>query len=174
MKAELTSELVWRALEKNGFGVVGMVTERHEARTAGVIYVVRDHKLYIATDRYSWKARHISENSHVSVTIPVPKRILFLPWIKIPAATITFSASAKVMAPGGAPLGIAPLLFRGLEGKQKMLSESCVIEVVPEKDFVTYGIGMPLFDMRRPEKARGRVSVVPASQPFDIHSSSSA
>jgi len=47
------------------------------------------------------------------------------------------------------------------------MAESCVIEVVPEKDFITYGIGMPLMQMRRPEKARGRISVAPDKHPRD-------
>jgi hypothetical protein len=35
----------------------------------------------------------------------------------------------------------------------------CVIEVTPEKDFLTYGVGVPLMKMRDPEEARGRAPV---------------
>ena len=38
-------------------------------------------------------------------------------------------------------------------------SELCVIEVTPQKDFITYGVGIPLMQMRFPEKARGRAAV---------------
>jgi hypothetical protein len=158
MKNELTSEQVWQTLAKNNFAVVGMVTARREARTAGVVYIVHDHRIYIGTERFSWKARHISENPHVSITVPIAKRIPFLPWLKIPSATITFSGRASVMAPGETPTGIAQLLFRGLVRDQEAMSASCVIEVVPEKDFITYGVGVPLPQMRIPEKARGRVA----------------
>jgi hypothetical protein len=103
--------------------------------------------------------RHISDNPHVSITVPIPKRIPFLPWIKIPSATITFSGRASVMAPGEAPIGVTNLLFRGLERDEKEMSATCIIEVLPEKDFITYGVGMPLLQMRIPEKARRRVSV---------------
>jgi hypothetical protein len=161
MKAELTSEQVWEALTKHNFAVVGMVTARGESRSAGVVYIVLDHKLYIGTERSSWKARHISENPHVSITVPIPKRIPFMPWIKIPSATITFSGRASVMAPGEAPTGVTPLLFRGLKRNATEVEQSCVIEVVPEKDFLTYGVGMPLLEMRIPEKARRKVSVDP-------------
>ena len=44
----------------------------------------------------AWKVRHITQNPHVSLTIPMHKRISFMPWIKIPAATITFSGSARI------------------------------------------------------------------------------
>jgi hypothetical protein len=160
MKMNLTTEQVWETVEKNNFAVVGMVTPRGEARTVGVVYIVRNHRLYVGTERSSWKARHISENPHVSITIPISKRIPFMPWIKIPSATITFSGRASVMEPGEAPIGVMPLLFRGLERNPTDISASCVIEVAPEKDFLTYGVGMPLLQMRNPEKARRRVSVL--------------
>ena len=99
MTLRLTSEQVWQAIEKELFAVIGMVTARNEARTVGVVYVVRNHKLYIGTGKNAWKARHITQNPHVSLTIPVAKRIFFLPWIKIPAATITFSGTAQILPP---------------------------------------------------------------------------
>lgn len=30
----------------------------------------------------------------------------------------------------------------------------------PQKNFITYGVGIPLLQMRFPEKARGRIAVV--------------
>jgi hypothetical protein len=36
---------------------------------------------------------------------------------------------------------------------------SCLIEVVPEGEFVTYGVGVSLQKMRDPDLARGRVPV---------------
>jgi hypothetical protein len=45
---------------------------------------------------------------------------------------------------------------------EKAMAESCVIEVVPQADFITYGVGVPLMQMRFPDKARGRVAVAPA------------
>jgi hypothetical protein len=36
---------------------------------------------------------------------------------------------------------------------------AAIIEIVPEGDFLTYGIGVPLPRMRQPGLARGRVPV---------------
>ena len=47
MTIQLTTEQVWQAIEKELFAVIGMVTARDEARTVGVVYVVRDRKLYM-------------------------------------------------------------------------------------------------------------------------------
>ena len=42
---------------------------------------------------------------------------------------------------------------------QELIADSRLIEVTPVKDFVTYGIGIPLMKMRDPEQARGRAPV---------------
>lgn len=159
MTLQLKSEQVWQAVEKEMFAVIGMVTAKNEARTVGVVYIVQDHKLYIGTGKDAWKARHIRANPHVSVTIPIAKRIPFLPWVKIPAATITFSGKASVLAATDAPRTLLQAVFRQMAEDQAMVADSCLIEIVPEKEFITYGVGIPLMQMRHPEKARGRALV---------------
>ena len=159
MTAQLTTEQVWQAIEKELFAVLGMVTANQEARTVGVVYVVRDRKLYIGTGRNAWKARHVAANPHVSMTIPIAKRIPLMPWIKVPAATITFSGTARLLDPGEVPTELLQALFRGLAENEELVAESSLIEVTPEKDFVTYGVGVSLMQMRDTKKARGRVPV---------------
>jgi hypothetical protein len=159
MTTKLTSEQVWQVIEKELFAVLGMVTARNEARTVGIIYVVRNRRMYIASNRDAWKVRHIVQNPHVSLTIPVHKRIPFLPWIKIPAATITFCGIAQILEPAETPPEIVRAIYRDMANSQEQMAESCLIEVTPIKDFVTYGIGIPLMKMRDPEQARGRAPV---------------
>lgn len=159
MTEGLTREQVWAELKKNLFAVIGMVNANNEARTVGVVYAVRNGKLYFTTGKKAWKVRHIARNPHVSVTVPIDKRIPFLPWIKIPAATITFCGLAKMLETGEVGRDVLRSLFRGLENDQEMMAAACIIEVRPEKDFITYGVGVPLMTMRNAEKARGRVSV---------------
>lgn len=156
---QLTTEQVWQEIEEELFAVIGMVTAKHEARTVGIVYVVRDRKLYIGTGKDTWKARHIAGNPHVSMTIPIAKRIPFLPWIKIPAATITFHGTARVLETAETPPDLLQAVFRQVADDEEMMADSCLIEVTPEKDFVTYGIGVSLMQMRHPEKARGRAPV---------------
>jgi hypothetical protein len=98
-------------------------------------------------------------NPHVSVTVPLAKRIPFMPWIKIPAATITFCATARVLKAGELSSSIIQALFRDLAADPELLADACVIELTPEREFVTYGVGIPLMQMRDPEKASGRAPV---------------
>lgn len=156
--AELTTDRVWQVLEKELFAVLGMVTARGEARTVGVIYGVRDRKLYIATRKDAWKARHVAQNPHVSITIPIAKRIPLLPWFKIPAATITFQGEAQVMGANSVDADILSAIFRGMVNDEELLANSSVIVVTPVGEFITYGVGVSLMQMRDAAKARGRVA----------------
>ena len=154
-----TTKIVWDVIENELFAVLGMVTKDQEARTVGIVYIVKDHKLYIGTGLDSWKTRHIRANPKVSITIPLAKRIPFLPWINIPQATITFSGTARVTAAVEVEYALLKSVYHHLADDQKFIQESCLIEVIPEGEFITYGVGVPLMKMRQPELARGRASV---------------
>lgn len=85
-----------------------------------------------------------------------------MPWITIPAPTITFSGTAAVLDRDD----LSAELFEKLYRHDEERSDWCAIEVVPEKHFVTYGVGVSLLDMRFPDKARGRAPVAdPTSMP---------
>ena len=159
MTTQLNPAQVWQPIEKELFAVVGMVTADHEARTVGVVYAVRDRKLYFITGRDTWKARHIAANPHVSVTIPIAKRVPIMPWLKIPQATITFQGTARVFPAAEASPELLRALFQHKADDREMVAGSCVVEIAPVGEFVTYGVGVRLMDMREPEKARGRAPV---------------
>jgi general stress protein 26 len=156
---ELTSEQVWEVIEKHNFGVLAMVTAKGEARTAGIVYILDERRLYIGTWTKMWKVRHVTQNPSVSVTIPIHKRVPFMPWIKVPAATITFSGRADVHAALDVPRALLAKLYHGVAEDREKMARYSLIEVTPEKEFLTYGIGMSLLDMRDPQKARRRVPV---------------
>lgn len=155
MSLTLTSEQVWEEVEKNTFAVLGMVTANGEARTVGIVYVADERKLYIGAEKTAWKTKHVERNPHVSLTIPIAKRVPLLPWIKIPAATITFSGTAKILEKEHVGAALLQKLYRHHEGR----GEWCAIEVTPQRDFITYGVGVSLLTMRFPEKSRARAPV---------------
>ena len=159
MPAPITSKLVWDELQRQVFAVLSFVNPKGEARCAGIVYIVADRKLWIGTGIDSWKAKHIAKNPHVAVTVCIPKRIPFLPWIKIPAATITFNGRGRVVTAADAPPGMQEAIFRGMDVDDDFKAQHVLIEVTPERDFVTYGVGVSLMTMRRPEDASGRAPV---------------
>ena len=159
MISPATTQNTWQAISKELFGVLGMVTGAKESRSVGIVYIIQDRKLYIGTGSQSWKAKHIKTNPNVSMTIPIPKRILFLPWIKIPQATISFSGTAKIIPAVEAEKKLLQAVFRHFAEDLEFISENCLIEVSPVDDFITYGVGIPLMKMMKPELARGRSPV---------------
>lgn len=155
MPTALTTDQVWREVERGFCAVLGMVTARGEPRTAVIVYTVRDRRLYIGSDRSAWKVRHIQSNPNVSLTVTIPKRLPFLPWIRIPAAAISFQGEATAHALEEVPEEIPRTLFKGLEMSEAEKAETCILEVRPRGRFVTYGIGVSLAKMRIPEEAAG-------------------
>ncbi|MBT3338297.1 MAG: pyridoxamine 5'-phosphate oxidase family protein [Anaerolineae bacterium] len=159
MAIKLTTEQVWQTLEKELFAVLGMVTAKGEARTVGIVYIAHDKKLYIASNKETWKVRHIAANPNVSITVTIPKRIPLMPFIKIPAATITFSGKARVLDAVDVSDAVKKLLLRGLDPQSEEIANMAIMEIEPVGNFITYGVGVSLMTMRTPENARGRVPV---------------
>lgn len=144
---------VWRQLAKASFAVVGHVTPTGAPRSSGVVYTVADRRLYVVVAPDGWKARHLAVDGRVAVTVPVRRGGLLALLGPIPPATISFHGHATVKPGAELPGRLASLV-------PPERRESCaVVEIVPEGDFVLYGIGVPLLDMRTPATARARVPV---------------
>jgi hypothetical protein len=159
MAAPVTTDSVWRAVSDQLFAVLSYVTPRGHARSAGIVYVVRDRRLYIGTGTASWKARHIAKNPQVALTVCIAKRVPLMPWIKIPDATISFHGTARLTSLDDTDREVLAALYRGMDVDDTFKQDNVVIEVTPEGDFVTYGVDVSLLTMRRPDDARGRAPV---------------
>lgn len=115
-------------------------------------------RLYVVVARESWKARHIAASPRVAVTVPVRRGGVLTLLVPIPPATVSFAGTATVL-PANSPEA-RPVL----EQLKKLLppgrhDSASIVEIVPRGHFVTYGIGVPLLQMRDPERARARVPV---------------
>ena len=159
MAAPVSTHSVWQALGKQSFAVLSWVTPKGEARSAGIIYLTKDRKLIIGAESDSWKARHIRANPHVSMTVVFKRRVFYLPWIRIPDATIAFRGRARIIEPADVDPQILHELEQGMEPDPERNANTCFIEVTPEGDFVTYGIDVPAAAMGDPAKAMGRAAV---------------
>lgn len=158
----LSSADVWRALHKASAAVLGHVTASGSPRTSAVVYQAIGRHLYVAVAPDGWKARHIAADNRVSMTVLVPRGGLLSLAFPIPPASISFHGRATVHA-ADAP-EVAPLLAQlaSLLPPERAAS-SCLIEIAPAGDFVTYGIGVSLLAMRDPARARARVTTGSAS-----------
>ena len=154
----LTGELVWRAIDKASFAVLGHITPAGEPRSSGVVYKALDRRLYVAIAPDSWKAKHVAANGRVAVTVTVRRGGILSLVFPIPPATISFHAKAIVHEPGSPEVRSVLKELGSLLPAERRDSAS-LIEIRPEGEFVTYGICVPLLKMRDPAAARGRVAV---------------
>ena len=159
MPAEISSDHVWSLIRKQAFCVVGFVTPRGKARTAGVIYTVRGRRIYFGTETTAWKTRHLQRNPSISITVPVPTWASSIPGLRMPPATITMAGTAQVLAREETPPDIAEELMGKLEPRDELLAACSIVEVTLAGDFLTYGIGVSLRTMLRPRDASGRAAV---------------
>lgn len=156
---EISRDEVWKAIAAQNFMVVGMVSARGAARTAGVMHHVHDGRVWFTTNEHLWKARHIAANPEVSVTVPIAKKVLLMPWIRIPAATITFRGIAEMVPVADLPDDVRHALLDGLDVTDgEELGALVAIGIRPTGDFVTYGVGVSALGMRDTEAAAGRVA----------------
>lgn len=144
---------IWPYIVKWPFGVLSFVTAAGESRSAGVMYKVKDRILYVLTGRDTWKAKHISANPNVSMTVTVQRLPIRIR--QVPPAVITFSGNATVVDMEDVDPDIRDALTPGSEE----IPGSCAIRIEPKGNFVTYGIGVPLIEMRHPEKSLARVPI---------------
>lgn len=161
-----TTETVWRAIDDNTFGVLAFTNRSGEPRSAGIVYVVDGRSLLISSARASWKNRHISRHPKVSMTVTIPKRVPFLPFIAVPAATVTFQGDAEILEVDEIPEDATSRLFRSSRLDEDMIPTVQVIRVVPRGRFLTYGIDMPITQMANHERATARVSCGTDSEPM--------
>lgn len=156
MPAAVTTDSVWKEVERRLFAVLAMVTDDGEARSAGIVYAVHERRLYVGTGKKTWKRRWVEGNPNVSLTVTIPKSIPFFPWLKIPDATITLQGEGRVVEIDELPDPARDRLFHGVEVDP---AEQCAIVIDPHGRFLTYGVGVSLMTMRKPEESRGSAPV---------------
>lgn len=152
------NEEIWRAISKASFAVISYVTPTGEPRSTGVVYATAGRRLYLAVAPNSWKGKHIAANGHVSVTVPVRRGGLMSLLAPIPPATISFRGTATVHAIGWLQQSPVAQELRGLIPQERR-EVARIIEIVPAGAFLTYGVGVSLTGMRRPDIALARVPV---------------
>jgi hypothetical protein len=157
-RTRVSSRAVWRALEQASFAVVSHVNSAGEPRSSGVVYGTVDRRLYVAVAADGWKARQIVTGQVLAVTVPVRRGGVLSLLAPIPPATITFEARVTVHPAGSLDVASVSKELTKLVPESRKAS-SCVIELVPVGQFLTYGIGVSLMDMRSPELALARVPV---------------
>ncbi len=157
-RSGVSVEAVWRALGRASFAVLSHVNADGEPRSSGVVYGVADRRLFVAVAADGWKARQIADGDTVAVTVPVRRGGLLALCLPIPPATITVRARVAVHPAGSLDIGSVSRDLERLVPEARKAG-STVLELVPEGQFLTYGIGVSLMAMANPALALARVPV---------------
>lgn len=157
--SRLTTADVWREVGRHSFAVIGHVTASGEPRSSGVVYGVDGRRLYLVVAPDSWKARQLATGDEVSVTVPVRRGGLLALLFPIPPATISFHATATIHPPGTFDVAAVSKDLAKLLPDARHATAGSVIEIAPEGQFLTYGLGVSLSQMRDPVLAGGHVPV---------------
>jgi hypothetical protein len=154
----LTTAQVWHALERASFAVIAHNTPAGDPRSSGVLYRTEGHRLWFATDPRGWKTQFLTASPRISVTVTIRRGGLLSLVAPIPPATVSFHGTAVVHPAGtmAVPDALGPLL------PPDRRTDVTLVEVVPEAEFLCYGVGVRLLDMRTPSASRARVPVMPA------------
>jgi hypothetical protein len=156
--ARLTTEQVWHQVAKASFAVLSCVTPSGEPRSSGVVYKTIGRRLYVAVAPDSWKAKHVAASRRVAVTVPVRRGGILSLVAPIPPATISFHGAAIVHPAGSPEVRSAWKELASLVPAERRTA-ACVIEIVPEGQFLTYALAVPLRKMLDPAAAQTRVPV---------------
>lgn len=154
---QLTAEQVWNELEKASFAVISYVTPAGKPRASGVVCATAGRHLYVVTAADSWKARQISDGDEVAVTIPIRRGGLLSLVAPIPPATVSFHAKATVHPAGSVSIELVSQKLASLLPQER--ATGCLLELVPDGNFLTYGLGVSLQAMRKPAAALAHVPV---------------
>jgi hypothetical protein len=153
----LTAEQVWNALEKASFAVISYVTPAGKPRASGVMCAAVGRRLYLVTAPDSWKARQISDGDEVAVTVPIRRGGVLSLVAPIPPATVSFHARATVHPAGSVSIESVSRKLASLLPQERRTG--CLLELVPDGNFLTYGLGVSLQDMTKPAAALAHVPV---------------
>jgi hypothetical protein len=154
----MTTEQVWNELEKISFAVISYVTPAGKPRSSGVMCAAARRRMYLVTAPDSWKARQISDGDEVAVTVPIRRGGLLSLISPIPPATVSFHATARVHPAGPVSMEQVPKKLVS-QLPQERRRAGCLLELVPEGNFLAYGLGVSLQDMAKPDAALAHVPV---------------
>ena len=153
----LSAEQVWHELEKASFAVISYVTPEGKPRASGVLYATVGRRLFVATAPDSLKARQIADGDEVAVTVPIRRGGALSLVAPIPPATVTFHARVTVHPAGSVRIESVSKKLAALQPQERR--DSCLLDLIPVGNFLTYGLGVSLRDMAKPAVAQMHVPV---------------
>ena len=152
--ADTLEKEVRSVLKNNRWMTLATANKNCIPQSSVVMYASDSEVIYVMTGNRTKKARNIRKNNHVAVTIPFYKSLLHRLITIAPPAEITFRGTAELLDQSD---NEAQKLYKEkmkVDVSNDIQKDSIWIKITPGKRIECYGVGVRLYDLRNPEKAR--------------------
>ena len=166
----LSFDPVVKELRKRDFAVLSTICEEGRPYSVGVSYGVSlpgaPFGIYLMTRRHLKKARNIVANHHVSLVVPLTRRLLWF----LPPPSIHFQGTAELLDwkdEVGTRIFESFFMGRQILSKYKEANgrgetRICFVRITPNEEVFTYMVGYPVWEIgKRMESGAGRVTIPP-------------
>jgi len=147
---------VRKILRKKMWLVLSTVDDQNQTHGSVVVYQSDGNVLYVSTGKNTLKVNNIKRNNKVSIVIPFRKNF-FHKLIPAPPAELHFIGKAELVPRDDEYARKIFAKFLKYDQEADLSEESIWIKITPSNIISTYGVGVSLFTMRKPEKARNLV-----------------
>ncbi|MFX1549420.1 MAG: pyridoxamine 5'-phosphate oxidase family protein, partial [Promethearchaeota archaeon] len=138
--------------------VLCTVDDKNVPHSSVVVYQSDGYAIYSLTGKNTLKARNIRKNSNVAITIPFRKNF-FHKIIPAPPAELHFTAEAEIKPfDDERARKIFSKYLKYHENVENQV-ESIWLKITPSRRIATYGVGIKLLKMRKPEIARNLIEL---------------
>ncbi|TFG02429.1 MAG: pyridoxamine 5'-phosphate oxidase family protein [Promethearchaeota archaeon] len=147
---------VKHSIKKQNWLVLSSVSSNGIPYSSVLVYQSDGNVIICQTGTNTLKANNIRANNTVAVTIPIRKNF-FHKLIPAPPAEIHFTTKAEILPKEDEE---ARTIFSKFLKHSEMVDlpqENIWIKIQIPNKVTTYGIGVPLFKMRDPNKARNKI-----------------
>jgi nitroimidazol reductase NimA-like FMN-containing flavoprotein (pyridoxamine 5'-phosphate oxidase superfamily) len=143
---------------KKNWLVLSTIDDKNIPHSSVVVYQSDGYMIYCMTGKNTLKTRNIRANNKVSITIPFRKNF-FHKILPAPPAELHFTAEAEIKPFNDEEARKIFSKYLKYQENIENQEENIWIKITPSSRIITYGVGIPLFKMRNPEKARNFVEL---------------
>jgi nitroimidazol reductase NimA-like FMN-containing flavoprotein (pyridoxamine 5'-phosphate oxidase superfamily) len=145
-------------LRKKNWLVLSTVDTKNIPHSSVIVYQSDGNVIYCMTGKNTLKARNIRSNNKVSITLPFRKNF-FHKIIPAPPAELHFTAKAEIKPFDDEEARKVFSKYLKYQENIENQKENIWLKITPSKRIATYGVGIRLFKMRKPEVSRNIVEL---------------
>ena len=150
-----TLEMEVRSVLKNNRWMTLATADRNGVPQSSVVMYASDGKvIYVMTGKNTKKACNIRKYKQVAVTIPFYKSLLHRLITIAPPAEITFRGTAELLDQSDEEAQQLYGKKMKVDVSDDIKKDSIWIKITPGNRIECYGVGIRLYDLKNPEKAR--------------------